>query len=184
MSVLVNVLLLLILIVLIVYEVMILNEFIRLHRGEVPFVPSTAAVLRVVVEADIFPKHGMILDLGCGDGRALRAFADAGHVGPLIGYERAPYPWVLARLRCAGRASIAIRWASCAEAPLEQARGVYLFLLTDAVQTLAPALASRLPPGTPVVSAEFAIPGWTPERVLVAKGVTAKEARIFVYRIS
>lgn len=164
--------------------VLIFLDFIRVGRGDVPFVPSATAVIHEVVQAGIFPKHGMILDLGCGDGKALRALARAGYTGPLIGYERAPLPWVLGRvLGWVFRLPVTVRHQDFSEAPLEQARGVYLFLFKEPLAALGPILARRLPIGTPVISAEFEISGWVPEQILMAKGITLDHAPIYIYRI-
>ncbi len=178
-----HVLLLLFLIGILAYELMLGIEMVRLSRGDVPYVPSTTDVINAVIHANVLPKDGMILDLGCGDGKALRMFAAAGYRGPLIGYERAPFPWMLGWIRSRLRALPAmLHRKNYVHAPMEQARGVYLFLMEKPLAELAPILAARLPPGIPVVSAEFPIPGWTPEHVLTAKGVTSNEAKIYVYQ--
>lgn len=183
MALFLNLLLLLFILGIFAFEVMLFVEMVRLSRGDVPYVPSRTEVVRAVVAAEVLTKDGLILDLGCGDGKALRMFAAAGFRGPLMGYERAPFPWmlgcVLSRLR---HAPVTLRLQHFRHAPLERARGVYLFLMPKPLAALAPALAARLPPGTPVVSAEFQIVDWTPERVLTARGVTAKEVKIYVYR--
>jgi hypothetical protein len=175
--------LLLFLVCIIGYEILILIEFVRLHRGEVPFVASTTPIIEAAIATNTLPKDGMILDLGCGDGKALRLFERAGYRGPLIGYETAPYPWVLSKLiGVTRRSNVTILREDFAHAPLEQAKGVYLFLLKETLASLGPILSSRLPSGTPVISAEFEIAGWIPEKVLNAPGVTSRQARIFIYR--
>lgn len=181
----VQIFLLLVLLAITAYLVALLLEFARVaKKGEVPFVPSATAVMRAVIEARVLPKEGLILDLGCGDGKALRMLARAGYRGPLVGYERAFFPWLHSRFwSLFDRSSVIIRREDFARAPLEEAKGVYVFLLSAVLADFAPVLAQRLKPGTVVVSAEFAIAGWTPELVLVARGVTAKEAKVFVYRV-
>ena len=181
----VQALLLLILLVITAYLVALLFEFVRVaKKGEVPFVPSATAVIRAVIEAGALPKEGLILDLGCGDGKALRMLARAGYKGPLVGYERAFFPWFHSKFWSAfDRSSVLVRREDFLRAPFEDAKGVYVFLLSSVLADLAPMLRARLAPGTVVVSAEFAIAGWTPEQVLVARGVTSKEAKVFVYRV-
>lgn len=177
--------LLLVLVALLAYAVALLFEFARMsRRGEVPFVPSATAIVKAVIGAGVLPREGLILDLGCGDGKALRMFARAGYRGPLVGYERAFFPWLHSRFwGLFSKSPVVIRRENFVRAPLEEARGVYVFLLTSVLADLAPTLRSRLRPGTVVVSAEFPIADWTPERVLIARGVTAREAKVFVYRV-
>src|SRR3989338_122517 len=142
--ILIEIVMLLILIALLAYLVALLFEFIRLHRGDVPFVPSTTAILRAVVEANVLPREGLILDLGCGDGKALRMLARAGYKGPLVGYERAFFPWVHSKMWCLfDRSDVEIRRRNFDEASLEDAKGVYVFLLTRVLAELAPTLRSE-----------------------------------------
>ncbi|HWQ99333.1 MAG TPA: class I SAM-dependent methyltransferase [Candidatus Methylomirabilis sp.] len=182
---LVEALLVLVLFILFAYLVALFLEFVRLHRGGVPFVPSTTAILRAVIDANVLPHDGLILDLGCGDGKALRMLAHAGYKGPLVGYERAFYPWLHSKLwGILDRSPVIVRREDFSHAPLEEARGVYVFLLASVLSKLAPTLSLRLAPGTVVVSAEFPIADWTPVQVLTAPGVTAREAKVFVYVVS
>ena len=176
-------LLLLFLVAILAYEILLGIELIRLSRGDVPYVPSTDEVIHAVMNANVLPKDGMILDLGCGDGKALRLFAAAGYQGPLVGYERAPFPWLLGVIRSIRvRSRVRLHLQDTKHAPLGDAKGVYLFLMDKPLAELAPLLEAHLPPGIPVVSAEFPVPGWTPEQVLTAKGVTERQAKIYVYR--
>ena len=166
------------------YAFLVFWELVRVARGDVPYVPSTRSAIRAVIAAQVLPKEGTIIDLGAGDGRALRLLAAAGYRGPLVGYERAPYPWMLGRLLIAlQRAPVQLYRRDFRKATLEEAQGVYVFLLRDVLAELAPTLKQRLRPGTVVVSAEFPIVGWTPEQTLSARGVTAKNAGVFVYRV-
>jgi SAM-dependent methyltransferase len=172
------------LLVLTIYLIGLADEFRRILFGQVPFVPSTAAVIQTVIDANVLPKEGMILDLGCGNGKALRKFERAGYKGPLIGYERAPSVWLRAKLwNLIERSHVRVRRAHFDSAPLEEAKGVYVFLLTSLLKELAPTFRSRLKPGTVVVSAEFPIADWVPVQVLTARGITSKEAKVFVYKM-
>lgn len=184
-AVVVEAFLILVLVVLFSYLAALFFELARIGmKDEVPFVPSTIAIVRAVIDANVLPREGLILDLGCGDGKALRMFERAGYAGPLIGYERAFFPWLHALFWNAfSRSRVSIRRSDFLRAPLEEAKGVYVFLLTRVLSSHAPTLKLRLKPGTVVISAEFPIADWTPEQVLFARGVTAKEAKVYVYRV-
>lgn len=152
--------------------------------GHVPSLSSTWPVVDTVIAERLLPSEGLILDLGCNDGRTLRRLARAGLRGPLVGYEYKFWPWLSGwlwnRLR---PLPIELRRADFSEAPIGQAKGIYLFLLSSTLGELAPRLESEAEPGTVVVSAEFAVPGWEPERVFEARGITSRRAKIFVYRL-
>lgn len=150
----------------------------------VPSLSSTWPVVDMVIAEHILPTEGMILDLGCNDGRTLRRLAGAGLRGPLIGYENRFWPWfngwMWNKLR---PLPIELRREDFRQAPIGEAKGIYLFLLTSALADLAPLLRREARPGTVVVSAEFAVPGWEADRIFVARGITSRQAKIFVYNL-
>jgi SAM-dependent methyltransferase len=174
---------LLFLIFLNILMVFMLHELYKVHRGDVPFVPSTKDVLRTIAEGNIMPKSGTIIDLGCGNGKALVSFRKNGCSGPLLGYEYALFPYILARIRTRNMKGIRIVHKRFEHAPVEDADAIYCFLYPEVMEEIAETLFRRARPGTLIVSAEFAIKQWEPERILHARGVTNKHAPIYVYRV-
>ncbi len=174
---------LLFLIILNILMVFMLYELYKVHRGDVPFLPSTNDVLNTVIASDILPKDGTIIDLGCGNAKALVSFRKNGCSGQLIGYEYALFPYILARIRTRNMDRIRIMHERFTRASIEYADAVYCFLYPEVMCELANTLFKRARPGTLIVSAEFAIKQWEPERVLHAKGVTNRHAPIYIYRI-
>ena len=166
--------------------VLLLAELWRISFvGGIPAVASTWAIVDRVIVERVLPRDGLILDLGCGTGWTLRRLWRSGLRGPFVGYENAFVPWFFGRVwNLITMCPVSVRRADLFSAPFEEARGVYLFLLPVFLKRLGPELARRLRPGAVVVSAEFPIPGWTPERTFEARGVTKKQATIFVYRIA
>ncbi len=164
---------------------LILNETwrITIRRG-VPAVSSSWPVVDKVIKAQVFPREGLILDLGCGTGWALRRIWRAGYNGPFIGYETALLPYLVGRSwNWITRAPVKIVRQDFSAAPFEKAKGIYLFLLPRMLPEVGKMIATKSRVGTVVVSAEFAIPGWEAEKVLEARGVTARQAKIHVYRV-
>jgi len=152
--------------------------------GYVPSLSSTWPIVDTVIAEHLLPTDGMILDLGCNDGWTLRRFARAGLRGPLIGYENKYWPWLTGRLWNKLRPlPLDLRRDDFKRAPIAQAKGIYLFLLTSALVDLAPLIRRDAQPGTVVVSAEFAVPGWVPDRIFEARGITSRQAKIFVYNL-
>lgn len=166
-----------------VYAVHTFIQLVRLHRGAVPFVRSDRRLVKKILDEQLLPKQGMILDLGCGDGTLLFALERSGYAGPLIGYEHSIHPWASGMLwaRICG-SNVRLVRGDALHAPLEKASAVYLFLLEEALMHLRQPLQTSLAPGAIVVSAEFAVPGWNPIRILRARGVTSREAPIYLYR--
>lgn len=164
---------------------LILSELWRVTwRREVPFVSSPWEIVDKVLENHALPCRGLILDLGAGSGWALRRMWRAGVEGPLVGYERAFTPWFIGWFwNLMTRVPVKLLRQDFKTAPLEEAKGIYLFLLPEILQRLAPEFLRRCPAGTQIVSAVFPIPDWVPERILNAPSSLFKAAKIYLYKI-
>ncbi len=104
-------------------------------------------------------KPGQVVyDLGCGDGRFLKAAARRGLKA--VGYELNPFVWFYAWLTCLryGR-QVKVRWGDFWKADLKNADGVFVFLITHYMQKLDAKLSKELKPGTKIVSHAFQLPG-------------------------
>jgi hypothetical protein len=162
---------------------LILSELWRVtaHHG-VPSISSSWGVVDADIEAKALPDNGLILDLGAGTGWALRRMWRSGQKGPHVGYEEALAPWLVATLwNRIMTMPVKVKRADLFTAPLEDAAGIYLFLMPATLAKLSPELKRRTRPGTRIVSAEFPLPGWEPSRVLTAHGITSSAAKIYCY---
>jgi SAM-dependent methyltransferase len=114
----------------------------------------------------------MVYDLGSGDGRipiaAAREFGAQG-----VGIELDP-DLVAESIRNARRAGVADRTRFLQEnifdADLSPATVVTLYLSIDLNQRLRPKLLAQLKPGSRIVSHDFSIGDWKPDRVVNFKG--------------
>ncbi|MEO5928047.1 MAG: hypothetical protein ABIO72_04980 [Patescibacteria group bacterium] len=151
--------------------------------GGVPSIFSTWAIVDAIISAKVLPRDGLILDLGAGNGWTLRRMWRSGMKGPFIGYEKEWWPWIVGTVwNSVTGAPIILKREDFLNAPIEDARGIYLFLFPSILSGLGGSIEQKAHHGIPVVSAEFAVPGWTPERTLEAKGITNKKAKVFCYR--
>ncbi|MFH1620975.1 MAG: hypothetical protein ABIB04_02725 [Patescibacteria group bacterium] len=151
--------------------------------GGVPSLSSTWAIVDRVLAERVLPTKGLILDLGCSRGWTLRRFHKAGIAGPLVGYERAFSPWIVGAFwSWITMMPIKIVKDDYERAPIEEAYGIYLFLLPKAMTELAKILAKRAKPETVIVCAEFPLPDWRPVSIFEARGVTSRRSKIFVYK--
>ncbi len=150
----------------------------------IPSTPSTRSVVETVVRHRLLPSTGLILDLGCGFGWTLWRLSKSNLRGPFIGYEKSLVPWFMGRLwRALTRSRVTIVRGDLDSAPIEQARGIYLFLLPSVLERLGLELRRRAAPGTRIVCAEFALPSWQPQSIYTARGITSRQAKIFVYEV-
>ena len=142
---------------------------------------STSRV-RISAFLDAVPmKAGQLLvDIGCGDGRVLRQVRRRYEVRA-VGYELNLLAYVKAKLLCFGRKNIQIRWRNFWTVDLSEADVVFCYLFPDVMRNLAAKLKSDLKPGAVVVSCNFHLPGFSPERVL-RPGNSLHNDPIYVYR--
>jgi SAM-dependent methyltransferase len=145
--------------------------FCTTHRAKV------AAIL------DIIPLRSeqTVLELGCGDGRflsaAIRRYGVHG-----IGYEINLFPWLLARFRQLWLGKrLRIRYRDFWKADLGGADLVFCYLFPDILVPLAEKARLELRAGALLVSCNFPLPDWEPERVLRTGNPRAPEP-IFFYR--
>lgn len=163
---------------------MLIGELWRVSvRGGVPSISSTWAIVDAVIASRVLPREGVIIDLGAGNGWALRRMWRSGMKGPFIGYEKEWWPWLVGMVwNTLTKAPIILKREDFSNASVKEAKGIYLFLFPSVLEELRGNVLRRAKTGTPIVSAEFAVPGWPPKRTFYAKGVTNKKAVVYCYQ--
>lgn len=129
------------------------------------YVSTSRKRIEAVADAVSMKPGQVLVDLGCGDGRVLRCIRRRFDI-TAIGYEWNLLAFLNARLRCLGRRGIKVRLRDFRKADLSGADVVFCYLFPDVLPELSTKLARELRPGAVVVSANFAIPQWLPEKVL------------------
>ena len=128
-----------------------------------PWVPTRRRdVDRAVAFAQ--PHSGArVVDLGCGDGTVLAAFAARGC--RVRGWELALFPWALAQWRLRASRSARITWGDFWRASLTDADIVYAFLMPKVLPRVAEKLQRELRSGALVLTYVWPMPGGTPDAV-------------------
>ena len=113
-------------------------------------------------------KPGQVVyDLGCGDGRFLRAAARRGLTA--VGYELNP---VMALIAWAGSRRygqrVKVRWFNYWRADLSGADGLFVFLIGHYMKKLDKKIKSSAKPGVRLVSHAFVVPGKKPAKKIGA----------------
>lgn len=171
------------------------NDNLELYSGShglfgvadlAPFVPTPMVVVEKMLELGGIDKDDVLYDLGCGDGRivitAAKKFGTRG-VGIDIDPQR-----IEESLRAAKEAGVdslvEFRLQDVMKADIREATAVTLYLLPESNALLRPLLEEQLPPGTPVVSHNYSIPGWEEKEMtyVTLQDGTGQEHTIFVYR--
>ncbi len=150
------------------------------RQPDVIFVPTAPEAVAKMLEMAEVDKNDLVYDLGCGDGRIVIAAAKKGARG--VGIDIDPVR-IQESKQNAEREGVTDR-AKFIEADLFQtdlrpATVVTLYLLPELNLRLRPKLMRELKPGTPIVSHDFDMGDWQPERT---EYVDAGDRRHAIYR--
>jgi ribosomal protein L11 methylase PrmA len=150
----------------------------------VPYVPTPYAVVRAMLKLANTSPQDVVYDLGCGDGRILLIAAKEFGVKKAVGIEKDPerYKVALTRIREEGLENkVEIRLGDFFDENISDATVVTIFLLTSVNELLKPKFERELKPGTRIVSHEFRIPGWRPERVIDVRDENGLSHIVYLY---
>ncbi|WP_022852331.1 SAM-dependent methyltransferase [Thermodesulfatator atlanticus] len=141
------------------------------------FVGTSRKKIKAICEHLELSPEKRIVDLGCGDGRFLRAvYKRFGVIGE--GYEINPFAYLLAKtLNYLTRTPVKIHRKNFFNCDLSQYDLIFCYLFPDLLLDLAPKIKKEARPGTIIISANFPLPGFSPYLVLRV------EDPIYFYRI-
>lgn len=132
------------------------------------WVPTRKKDLSRVIAASRGFQGSIIVDLGCGDGTVMRAFAARYPSAQVHGYELS-LPLFIAgsfiNLFTSFRKNCHISYGNAYAIPLSSVDLVYCFLLPHAMQKLKEKFERELRPGTLVITYSFPLPGWQGEEM-------------------
>jgi precorrin-6B methylase 2 len=142
------------------------------YEFEVPYVPTPENVVAEMLKVANVKKTDVVYDLGSGDGRIVVTAAQKyGARG--IGYDLNPERIQEANenaKRAGVTDKVAFRQGDLFQADLREATVVTLYLLPSVNLKLRPKLFSELKPGTRVVSHDFDMGDWKPEKTIDLDG--------------
>lgn len=145
---------------LIVFGVLFMFGFVVLFGA--PYVPTLKRQQKIALDLLNLQSGQVFYDLGCGDGRLLKAAAGAGVKA--VGYEINPLlalvAWIRTR-RCSQ--PVKVVWGNFWKADITNANAVYIFLIEHHMDKLDKYLSRQLQGRqVKVVSYGFKIPGKKP----------------------
>lgn len=157
------------------------NDF---RKNLAPYVPMPAGIVDRFLEVAAIKPGEMVYDLGCGDGRVLISAAQkfkAKAVGIELSAKLVKSATdMVQRLGLQNR--IRIIHGDILDVDLSPADVVTLYLLTESNERLRPRFEKDLRPGARVVSYEFEVRGWKPNRVERVEAYHRSHA-IYIYDI-
>lgn len=157
-DVIISLLLLLFLFFLVSFLVLVLTSFLFHVKYMVPFVPTPAVVIDVMIQEAALKPGMTVLDLGAGDGRVLRRAMRRVPGLRAIGYEGAFGVWLLAKAcNFCSKQKPEMRRKNFYVKDFSEADVIFTYLSIDAMQKLLPKFERELKPGTLVISNTFSI---------------------------
>jgi SAM-dependent methyltransferase len=157
----------------------------RVHPDNLaPFVPTPEPVVEKMLQAAELKPGETLYDLGCGDGRILFLAArkfKARAVGVELSSRLVKSTAEKARKLGYGD-QIKVIEGNLLEVDFSQADVVTLYLLRLSNERLKPRLLKHLKPGARVVSHDYEIMGWKPDRIEKVT-VHQRPHTIYVYQI-
>jgi 16S rRNA A1518/A1519 N6-dimethyltransferase RsmA/KsgA/DIM1 with predicted DNA glycosylase/AP lyase activity len=148
---------------------------------DVAYVPTPKDIVRRMLQLASLRRGETLFDLGAGDGRiVIEAVRDFGAraVGVEIDPERITR--IRERLKSTGTQAELIQ-ADLFEVNLSSADVITMYLSPSANAKLAPKLKAELKVGTRVVSLDYVLPDWVPDRE-VEINTSGMERKLYLYR--
>jgi len=137
-------------------------------RPDVIFVPTQQTVVEAMLDLAKVNENDVLYDLGCGDGRIVVTAAQkygARAVGIDIDPERIRESNENAR-KAGVTSKVEFRQADLFKSDFSEASVVTLYLLSTLNEKLHPILMKQLKPGTRIVSHDFPMGDWKPEKTI------------------
>lgn len=143
------------------------------RRPDVIFVPTRDAVIEAMLDTAGVGPNDIVYDLGCGDGRIVVAAAKRG--ARAVGIDIDPQRITEAKQRAADEGvtdKVTFLEQDLFQSDIREATVVTLYLLPSLNVKLRPMLMEQLRPGTRIVSHDFDMGDWKPEKTVEADGKT------------
>jgi trans-aconitate methyltransferase len=138
------------------------------RRPDIGFIPTPQAAIDTLLESVNVTASDVIYDLGCGDGRILITAASRyGASGVGIDIDPARIREATEQAERVGVSDLVeFRHEDLFESTFEEATIVILYLLPHLNLKLRPALFRQIKPGTCIVSVDFDMDDWVPEKTI------------------
>ena len=154
-------------------------------QDTIPFVPSPMHVVQKMIEVADIKKGDVLYDMGSGDGRIIiEAAKKYGIRG--VGVDLNPDLVAKARENAVQEGVshlVEFRAQDAFTVDMSPATVVTLYMLPEFNAKLRPILQRQLKAGTRVVSHDYPIEGWVPDRTEVVKGTFVHDHTVMLFEI-
>jgi len=153
--------------------------FFTLKNGISPM-PTSSKVRRELFSLLPNLEKGTIVELGSGWGNLIFPLSKKYTKCQVIGYENSPIPYLFTSL-LNNASNLKIERHDFFDKSLRDADLVVCYLFPKGMERLQAKFERELRPGTKVVSNTFAIPGWTPNKIIEAHDIHS--SKIYLYEV-
>jgi len=158
----------------------ILTGLSSFKTGGAVFTSTHRSKIKKILEVVHMNPEQVVYDLGCGDGRFLIAAVKRYNV-KAIGFEINPWAYLVSKLRVGlYHANVSIHFQDFWTADISKADIVFCYLFPDVMERLKEKLSMELKTGAKVISCNFEIPGWRPEKIVAASHPIHSDA-MYIY---
>ena len=148
-----------------------------------PYIATPYRVVEKMLELAGLGSDDTVYDLGSGDGRIVIAAAEK-FKARAVGVEIRSELWEQSSKEIIKRgleSRARIIHDDMFEVNLHPATVITLYQLTSVNNRLRPVLEKKLRPGARVVSSDFQIPGWTPDKTVTVTSEAGTEYKLYLY---
>jgi predicted RNA methylase len=155
--------------------------FSSFKTGGALFATTHPLKIKKILETIEMHPNQVVYDLGSGDGGFLIA-ASKRYKVKAIGLEINPWAYLLSKFKVMlWRTDVSIRFQDFWKVNLSEADIVFCYLFPDVMERLKEKLSKELKIGAMVISCNFEIPGWRPEKTIIVSHPIHTDP-IFIYK--
>ena len=156
---------------------------LAVQAGRAPFVATPPDVVDRMLALAQVSARDVVYDLGCGDGRIVIAAARAGARGVGVDIDPARIDEARDNARLAGvEHLVTFRVEDARTTDVSEATVVALYLVSALNVQLRPRLTAQLRPGARIVSHNFPMGDWEPDRVDVFRSADGQMRTLYLWK--
>lgn len=149
-----------------------------------PYVPTPQEIVDAMLVLANVQKSDFVVDLGCGDGR-IPVTAAKKYGARALGVDIDPVR--IAEAKANAKAAgvehlVEFRLEDALKTDVTQATVVATYLLSASNLRLRPILTKQLKPGSRIITHNFSMGDWTPEKSETLTDATGRSRTIYLYR--
>ncbi|MFC1598431.1 class I SAM-dependent methyltransferase [Patescibacteria group bacterium] len=160
-----------------------LNEMVNVFvKGNAPYVRTSRKLINKMLNDIEFKDGSSVYELGCGDGRFIRALAKKNKNLKITGFEYFIVPYLMGRtMNIFSKAKVKIKLQDFFKVDLSGVDYIFCYLINTEQEKLKEKLNKELKPGAIVISNTFKFKDWQPIKTIEINKAKKSGLSNFVY---